>query len=191
MKKITLCLTATIATLATANIAAAQGWDGYYIGGNTAVSQMNVSAPPRTYSTTNIGGGIFAGYNHMISNDVMLGVEGEYNLNAATTIPLFPMDMKNTYGIRARVGYAMDSLLVYGAIGAEFGTFGPFGAPASAYDHTTGISMAAGLEYMLNERISVRAEYTRTNFGAAAPTTFGPSVTTVTESLRLGAAVHF
>lgn len=191
MKKLSLGIATTIAALSIANIATAQDWSGFYVGGNGAVSSLNTdTGAPFTYTDTSISGGIFAGYNYMLSPNVVLGVEAEYNLNTITNSPIFPMEMSDTYGIRARAGYAMDDLMFYGAIGAELGTFSAVGGPPVS-DDTIGISMAAGIEYALNDRFSLRAEYTYTDFGVAAPSVFGPGVTVTTDALRFGMAMHF
>ena len=190
MKTLTAIATAiTLSTLGTA--ASAQDWNGFYVGGSAASTSMNVDfLSLLDYNASDVSSTVFAGYNHQMSSTVVLGIEAEYTFGSMSAFPSFPIDMENTYGVRARVGYTMDSAMIYGALGAEIATFGPWGAPSGISETTAGLSIGLGVEYALNEKMSVRAEYTYTDYGIATPTYF-PGYSVTVEKLGLGIAYHF
>lgn len=170
---------------------AAQDWNGFYVGGSAAMASMTAEVPPVvSYKESDISGTVFAGYNHQMSANMLVGIEAEYSIGSMSTFPFIPIDVENSFGARARIGYTMDNVMIYGTLGAEVATFGPVGAPSNITDTTAGLSIGAGVEYALNEKISVRAEYTYTDFGEASPTYFSGIEVTI-ERIRLGVAYHF
>jgi outer membrane immunogenic protein len=132
-----------------------------------------------------VGGG-HAGYNFQRGR-LVYGIEGDLEYDAARNTVEYQNDdwgyeakMGLQGSARLRLGYAFDHLLVYGTAGlavGEFsfksicdwcGLFSESGATESGSMHQTrvGWTAGAGLQYALNDRLSVRTEYRYTDFGS-------------------------
>ncbi|MFS8037303.1 outer membrane protein [Xanthobacter sp. AM11] len=155
-------------------------WTGFYVGGNVGWGWVSNSfdytpfALP-TYSY-NLGdsngffGGFQLGYNYQFANNVVLGVEADFDwadLGTSNTIiggpvggALVSQNVDYFGTIRARAGYAMDRFLPYitgGAAWAKTSYTDPF---AVSYDNTKwGWTVGAGLEYAITNNWTVKAEY--------------------------------
>lgn len=110
--------------------------------------------------------GVLAGYNYQMETFV-LGLEGDASISYAHEDDTFggaapfPVraDIQDLYTLRARLGFAMDNVMVYGTAGV--GLLGTkTRVPGSAYseDHW-GFVVGAGAEWAFNETWSVRGEY--------------------------------
>jgi len=138
-------------------VAPAFSWDGFYIGGQLGGSWADSDVHSRfsaTASGLNSGhlmrlspdpdgfvGGLYAGYNFDLGNDVIIGLETDFvwgdvddqtgykTVNTAwTAIPGFntltmraSVDQKWAGATRVRAGYAMDRFLPYLAAGVAYG----------------------------------------------------------------------
>ena len=141
---------AALSTAAQAADVAATGydWTGFYLGANAGIGWNNTSIDSDIYTegvrigqldnsfggnqTAFTAGGIL-GYNYQVDRFV-LGAEADFNylgfsdssnrsfplgLNDYTTKASFEADWFGT--IRARLGYAIDNVLIYGTGGAAYG----------------------------------------------------------------------
>jgi len=169
-------------------------WTGFYVGvsapgalwGETNWSPAGIAGSAASnYSGLLIGGG--GGYNYQIGPYVVGGaVEWDWT-NARggesfTTLNPFEPSVTNLntrinsiFTATARVGYAIDRVLVYGqgglALGDNFGAKIVFdsipGTPSVSSSQTTvGWAAGAGFEFGLTQNISAKAEYLYFDLGS-------------------------
>ncbi len=125
--------------------APAFSWTGLYLGAYFE-GQFVTITPPTWW--TFVGGGVRAGYNYQAGSFVV-GVEGALEYSVNTTGP-FVLPNVTDAGVVARAGVAMGRTLLYGVAGggAMFnGTTTPYW------------TVGAGVEAMLTNTLSVRADY--------------------------------
>lgn len=149
-------------------------------------------------------GGVFAGYNYQMSNDVVIGaeldfvsanVDGSGQIFAAPGLP-FPggvgtEELNWSGAARLRLGYAADRFLPYIAGGVAFGDIGiSSNTGVSSFGDTfTGWTIGAGLDYAMTANLLLRAEYRYTDFGKEALPAGVVDLTT--SEVRLGFAYKF
>ena len=153
------------------------GWEKRSIDEVVLPGSLNVTLEDDT-SKFSYGG--FVGYDRQIG-DVVIGAEVAFNPNGATlnaTIPgsgSIEVDSKWSADFTARAGVVVaPKILVYGRLGygVNRNTIRGFAAGnsqplASETSNDDGIIYGGGAEYLLNDRISVRAEYRRGDFGGS------------------------
>jgi outer membrane immunogenic protein len=148
------------------------GWDGPYVGvmGGGEWLKSHLDFGGTDFSHTETGGliGGFAGYNHQLDNNIVLGLEGDfsYNFNKATKSDTdFGTDWQGS--IRARAGYAFDNAMVYGAAGWTV-TRGYIDPPAADKSHKSfnGYTLGLGVDYKFTDSIFARAEYRFNDYGS-------------------------
>jgi outer membrane immunogenic protein len=176
-------------------------WTGFYLGANVgyggnefeypfsvAADGVPVASGSATLDSSGFFGGAQIGYNYQFANNVVLGVEADFEwsgiegkLDAGLAIPLLPAGFSANAGsevewfgtIRARLGYAFDNLLVYGTGGAAYGKVkssisvaGPgFLLSESADDTNWGWTAGAGFEYAINNNWTLKTEYLYVDLG--------------------------
>lgn len=145
-----------------AYVAPAFTWTGFYVGVNGGYGVGNGGGDFGNPSGGFIGG--TAGYNYQIGQ-LVLGVEGDLDwadlhksgLNALTS---YSSRVDSLFTARARVGYAVDRVLLYvtgGYAGAEDKvTLDGYGSQS---DWRSGGVIGGGLEYAFTNNISAKAEY--------------------------------
>ena len=139
-----------------AGILTGYGWgDGDFFDGTTAAND--------DFDGARIGG--FVGYNWGVGSNAIVGLEGDVNYDWN----------HNDYGVgevgtglngsvRARLGYAMDRVLLYTAGGY---TATNFKVEGSGIDESTtlhGWTVGAGVDYALTDRVFTRLEYRYNDF---------------------------
>ena len=161
-------------------------WSGFYAGVNGGWLWGRPNQPePDVFM--DIQGGLVggtAGYNWQAGNWV-LGVEGDWDWLRMQATQFFSCISGCTtkfddFGTaRARLGYANGQYLVYATGGAAFTRariFSGNGAINGPWDSTTGWTVGAGIEGMINQNWSWKIEYLYARFGhfadapAIAPT---------------------
>jgi outer membrane immunogenic protein len=155
-------------------------WTGFYAGLNLGAGLGSFIGNGRAYLGSNPSGGLIGGtvgYNYQ-SGNLLLGAEADYDwshfASSATTAPgvISSGSIDNIATIRARVGYAMDRLLIFGTggyAGADVsGTLNNFAARAVANQSfwSNGYSLGFGAEYAVTPHITVRAEYLFASLGS-------------------------
>lgn len=191
-------------------IATTATWTGIYIGGQAGVSfsnsdSINFDADEdgifdniRSNNDNNSGfiGGAHIGYDYQFANNVVLGavadinyIDAETNRNFTVVNPL--NGQAGTFGVneeldylgtvRARLGYAFDSVLVYGTGGLAYagydrsstlpGTgagegFAGYTFEESGSSADIGYSVGGGIDVMATQNISFGVEYLYTNLGS-------------------------
>lgn len=124
-------------------------------------------------------GGGWIGYNMYVSPNIIAGVEGDLGLtNASQSNDVFDNDTSyatyNGFGsLRARLGYAMHNLMLYGTAGLAFANItndiqkGRNAGEQVVWDDQTrtGYALGGGIEYAFDSHWVGRAEYLYSNFG--------------------------
>ncbi|WP_454617799.1 outer membrane protein [Bradyrhizobium cenepequi] len=191
-------------------------WTGFYVGANVGFGgdkfdypfdafqrQLQAEAPALessiagNLSLTSSGffGGGQIGYNHQFENNVVAGIEADFEAsdikgkfagNALFTAPglignaSFDIGSKiEWFGtIRGRLGYSWDRVFLYATGGAAYGKVkshasfnanglvGPLPGVISASDTQWGWTAGAGLEYALTRNWSFKTEYLYLDLGS-------------------------
>lgn len=178
--------------------APAFSWTGFYAGGQIGGSWSDTDVKghrtdidySKSFSPDPSGfiGGLYAGYNFDIGNNVVLGIETDWvwgdmdendkaTVNAAGDVISSKLKEKWAGATRARVGYAMDRWMPYLAGGVAYskvdsnyriknskGDVYPMYS-ANGSDTLTGWTIGAGVDYAMTDHLILRAEYRYTDFG--------------------------
>ncbi len=152
-------------------------WTGAYIGAAIGGQGVRVHTPAEvTIEGTAVVGGVFAGYNWQNDNFVYgAEIDAEYSgfdQNRECGNPLWTCNahLKGQGSLRARLGYAVDSLLFYGTAGVAVGDVGgsttdPGGVVFADSHVRFGWTVGAGIEAAFNKNWFGRVEYRYTDFG--------------------------
>lgn len=157
-------------------------WTGGYIGGQVGYAWGNGHAEDTLGATTDPDpdgflGGVYIGYNHQLSNNVVIGgeldvvyanVEGTADVfEGGIPVAEYTQELEWSGAARVRLGYAVDRFLPYLAGGVAFGKIegGNPGSPEEFSDTYTGWTIGAGTEYAFTDNLIGRVEYRYTDFG--------------------------
>ena len=191
-------------------------WTGFYAGLNGAYASGQATAVGSVTGVTtspSISGGLIGGtvgYNAQFDSFV-LGVEGDVawsGVTGSTACSANPIyDCRGTLDwlstIKARAGFAVDSVLFFGTAGLAAGgtttTVTP-AAPGLTNNFSgvmTGWTVGAGVELAVTEAISIKAEYAYVDLGnleAPAGTLSGGEATNlsaINHLAKVGVNFHF
>jgi outer membrane immunogenic protein len=149
---------------------AINNWGGFYIGAMGGYAQEN-SDGLGTLSGGFAGG--TAGYNWQMGN-VVLGIEADAAwADVGATVGIVGLasassTIRDMGTVRGRVGYAFDSVLIYGTGGYAWAdnriTATALGASISDSQVHSGWTVGAGVEVMFAPKWSVKAEYLYRSF---------------------------
>jgi outer membrane immunogenic protein len=185
-----LCMGLMAGTAAAADVEAqppadtVYDWSGFYLGAHVGYGEADVSGQfdesdtnsddpsPNDLKLNGILGGAQAGFNWQINNFV-LGAEGDVSVTdwsdskASTVDPeKISADVDLLASLRARVGFAVDTLLIYATAGAAWSDAeysaadtleGPPFAGSIDFDNI-GLVAGGGVEWGMSEHTSVRLE---------------------------------
>lgn len=185
-------------------------WEGAYVGlhGGWGSSSASSIYNDDAFNAPSCGPGFFwgcpvdvdpsgafvgaqAGYNHLFSNNLLIGVEGDFSFARLTDSGDGPFDwiggpssthvdlkVDRMATIQARVGWAMDRWLPFATVGwgwahAERSAFnpdtiGPTAVSSSNWHH--GWTLGAGVEYGITDHWTVKGEY---RYFAGSTETYG------------------
>lgn len=185
-----LAISTAGASAADAGSAAGFVWTGGYIGlqagyagGDSRYS--NEWGEFANHDPDGLFGGVYAGYNHQLSNNIVLGVEADISAGSIdssvdhywsegniATGHVANAKLKRSAALRARFGYAADRFMPYLAAGVSFGKYefnlDHNGAGTMDFKDErslTGWNIGAGLDFAVTQNVLVRAEYRYTDFG--------------------------
>jgi outer membrane immunogenic protein len=151
-----------------AEIAPVFTWTGFYAGLGGGPTWANGDFD--VFSEDMNGGLItgFVGYNWQLDNNFVFGIEGDvsYNWDKADVGP-FEVGLETAGSVRARLGYAIDRALIYGAAGwtgAQAHIDGPAGDDS---DTLSGWTIGAGVDYAFTKNVFGRLEYRYNDYGSA------------------------
>ena len=191
-------------TKAPAAAIAINNWSGFYLGAMGGYAQEN-SSGIGTLSGGFAGG--TAGYNWQMGN-VVLGLEADgawadvgANVGLFGGLASVDYTIRSMGTVRGRVGYAFDSVLVYGTGGWAWSnnrfTASALGVSVSDDRFHSGWTLGAGVEVMFAPKWSVKAEYLYRSFQGETysfPGIVAGGVATGTlnlNSVQVGVNYHF
>ena len=157
----------------------AYDWSGFYLGGDIGYGEANFKgcieceeasiADAAQLDLNGIAGGVHAGFNHQMDNNLVLGIEADvmftdWNDNAGTTdvddSQKGKVDLLGS--VRGRLGLAMDRTLIYATGGVAFSDAEWTSIRSSDTDtaklNGIGGVVGGGAEFMLTDNISLRGE---------------------------------
>lgn len=158
-------------------IGAQAGWEERSINETVLPNTLDV---PLADKGNGIAYGGIVGYDHQFDN-IVVGVEAGFNPDGKTlTAPVLAggsiqLDSKWSGDISVRLGIAITPrLLAYGRVGYSINKYriralvpGDASPVASESETAEGIILGGGLEYALDENVSLRAEYRRKEFNGS------------------------
>lgn len=175
------------ALAASAAHADAYDFQGFYGGVELGFNSLDNTVGFPLSSGNSIG--LFAGYNHALNSDVIVG--GELSYGGDTDYQIAPgvdFTVEGPMELRARLGYVTGNTMIYAALGYSWADYTQTGVGFS--DSFEGVSYGLGLETLLTENIMLRLDYTHTEYetgGLIYPSFFDFESDVVT----LGVAYHF
>jgi len=188
-------------------------WTGFYVGANAgwgwADNSLSYTTPGWGTFDYNVGnangfvGGGQIGYNYQFANNVVIGLEGDYqwsDIGSANALLLGPINgalvsqKVDSFGtIRARLGYAMDRFLPYITGGAAYANLkynDPWGFDFG--NNKWGWAAGAGVEYAITNNITVKGEYLYAGFSDTdAVYPWGDTISGSTDLQVLRAGVNY
>lgn len=187
-------------------------WNGAYVGGQVGYGwgksefEGGIKVKPDGFV-----GGLYAGYNFDLGNNVVLGIDGDVSYNNLKDSYSGSVDditgeveskLRWSGAVRARAGYAVDRFLPYIAGGVAFGsvknlislTDGVDEITVSESKTYTGWTIGGGVDYAATDNLILRLEYRYTDYGKKE-FDFGEGVGIEdkfkTNEVRLGIAYKF
>jgi len=189
-------------TKAPAAAIAINNWSGFYLGAMGGYAKENAD----NFALSGGFAGGTAGYNWQTGN-VVLGLEADAAwADVGATVGIIPglasinYKIRDMGTVRGRVGYAFDSVLIYGTGGWAWSdnrlTATALGVSVSDSKFHSGWTVGAGVEVMFAPKWSVKAEYLYKSFESAtyfAGTVPGgvPVGTINLNSVQVGVNYHF
>ncbi|WP_072338476.1 outer membrane protein [Devosia enhydra] len=155
----------------------ASSWSGAYVGVHVGYGfgeAIDIDNDGYTWDMSGLIAGAQAGVNYQMDGIVLgleadiawTGVNGPYLFNGALDDEDYVASISWMSTLRGRVGVDLDGYLVYGTAGVAIaGLFIDYFDDDSAETHV-GFAVGAGVEKMITETISLKAEYLYANFGA-------------------------
>lgn len=161
-------------------------WTGFYAGGELGGAWGNAKSKPRGDESSfkkkikpdGFIGGIFAGYNFQLQNNIVLGADTDFlwgSVKDSGKKEQQKSRIKEKWegSTRARVGYAFDRFLPYVAAGISYadikGTYGKDKDQKHGKGKTrTGWNLGLGVDYIppiMHDHLVLRAEYRYSDFG--------------------------
>jgi outer membrane immunogenic protein len=187
-------------------------WNGAYIGGQVGYGWGKADFSGDVFTNDSVKpdgflGGLYAGYNFDLGNNVVLGIDGDITYNDLSKgirvynddleVGSFENKLRWSGAVRARAGYAFDRFLPYIAGGVAFGDVKNSGTingiGFSESKTLTGWTVGGGVDYAATDNLIVRLEYRYTDYGDKNIDFGGLSVKNdfKTNEVRLGVAYKF
>lgn len=178
-------------------------WGGAYIGGNlgwTWSKFTTTSAPTGKFdtNTNGVSGGVHAGYNFVISPNVVAGVEADLQLSdTEKTLTRGGVAVKTSSSwnssFRGRLGYTFDRFMVYGTGGLAIADISVNAGGAKNDATAVGWTAGAGIESAITQNVTARVEYAYQDFGAQKFTVGGSQYKTSLDNsqVRFGLSYKF
>ncbi len=171
---------------------AAKDWSGAYVGGtaNWARGEFNATGDR---SASGAGGGLYGGYN-MQNGQIVYGAEADVNYgdNDASNGTI-GMKQGVNGSLRARVGYDLNPVLVYGTAGVAAANVKAQQGGSSDKNTLLGWTAGAGAEALVTDNITARVEYRYSDYGSKDFNVGGGTVSSGYDehSVRVGMGVKF
>ncbi|MEE9375939.1 MAG: outer membrane beta-barrel protein [Rhizobiaceae bacterium] len=157
-------------------------WSGFYAGVNVDIlaglarAETGAGNPDFKNKHAKAFGGLHLGYNFAPSGDIdnggwMFGLEADYskgNIGENKTDPILG-NVKTvgtfTSSVRARAGFAWESLYLYGTAGIAVSDYNLKAASDTSKEVRLGLAAGLGAEFALSDNWSMRGEVIGYNFG--------------------------
>jgi outer membrane immunogenic protein len=151
----------------------AYSWSGPYLGVNLGYQGGATSNNPTR--PTGVVGGAQAGYNWQ-TGQFVLGGEADIQLSSASDT-FAPWKFSNPWfgSARARVGFALNQVLLYGTLGVAFGGISVAGAGLTESKIHTGWTGGGGVELGITSNVSAKVDYLFVDLSDRAYTLVGSS----------------
>lgn len=181
-------------------------WNGAYIGGQIGYgwgkSKFGDGEDIFKLKPNGFLGGLYAGYNFDLGNNVVLGIDGDATYNNlkddfTDSVGSFETKLRWSGAVRGRVGYAFDRFLPYIAGGVAFGQVkNSVNSDLATFSESkthTGWTAGAGVDYAATDNVILRLEYRYTDYGNKDNDFAGNNVNQnfKTNEVRLGVAYKF
>lgn len=170
-------------------------WSGFYVGGQVGYYDATWDFPgggPDFDAGDGVSLGGYAGVNYEMNNNLVVGIEGDYNAAFGDDVVGGPPFQIGSFGsIRARIGYAMDATLIYvtGGLALIDGEASFSGPPDPGFE--IGYAVGGGVEHFLNSTISAKLEYLYMASSDFGPPALPPGTDLEMHTVRAGVAFHF
>jgi outer membrane immunogenic protein len=117
-------------------------------------------------NTSGLVGGAQIGANAQFQNNIVAGVEADASASSMGNKGFNDKFRQGAVGsLRARGGYAMDRVMVYGTAGFAASTSEWKNAAATTSKTLTGWAYGAGAEFLMTPNVTLRGEMLRYDFG--------------------------
>ena len=165
-------------------------WTGLYLGGNLGYAWGTTSNNPTRPS--GFAGGAQAGYNWQ-TGQLVFGGEADIQVSGATDT-FAPWKFSNPWfgTMRARAGYAVSNVLIYGTAGVAFGELQGETVGLLSESHTNvGWTAGVGVEAGFAANLSAKVEYLFVDLASNTYALTGTSNGLSTSLVRMGVNYHF
>ena len=137
-------------------------WSGAYLGGAGTYNFGRFDKGD--YDARQLGGQVYCGYN-MQSGQMVYGGEADLNYSGIDSSNAGLTAKQGVNGsIRGRVGYDLNPVLVYGTAGVAVQQSKASDATSSDKRTAAGLTVGAGVETLVTNNITARAEYRYTDY---------------------------
>lgn len=159
-------------------------WGGFYVGGSFAQfsGTQNYGLGPEFDMLGDMASG-FAGFN-LQSGSFIYGAEAAYSVGSVQQECCQPNQFTDMLDLKARVGVGVGDAMVFGVAGWSLATWDEAGAPELA---SSGINLGVGVDYLLNDRFFIGAEYLFRDLDEDATAEFSASL----QSVQIRAGLKF
>ena len=142
-------------------------WTGPYVGGMIGYGWGESKGGGHAAAADGVTGGAYAGYNFSMSN-FLFGLEGDITASGMEG-KNGPFTVSNPWDatLRARAGFTIDRILLYGTGGVAFGEVKVKNAGSSDTNVQTGWTAGAGAEAAITSNVVGRLEYRYTDLGSS------------------------
>jgi outer membrane immunogenic protein len=167
-------------------------WSGFYAGVNTGYGLNAFGTPGGNIRADGLQLGGYAGVNQQTDN-IVYGFEGDANYSFGKGSAAATSVKQGTNGaLRARLGYDLDPVLIYGAggVAAARGTISD-GTVTDRKTHV-GYTLGAGAEAFLTQNVIGRVEYRYNKFNSRTYDLTAPVKSNLTNNeVRFGVGMKF
>ena len=171
---------------------AVKNWSGAYVGGTANWARGEYDATGGR-GASGMGGGLYGGYN-MQSGQIVYGAEADINYgDNDTRSPTRKMEQGVNGSVRARVGYDLNPVLVYGTAGVAASSVKATQAGGSDKNTLLGWTAGGGAEALVTDNVTARVEYRYTDYASKDFNLPGGNVSSGYDehSVRVGMGVKF